>query len=344
MHAPIFFPENHPPLPSPKIGVLLLNLGTPNGTDYWSMRRYLSEFLSDRRIIELSPALWQPILQGIILNIRPKKSGAAYARIWNKEKDESPLRTTTRDLTEKVAALLQSDNPNVMVQYAMRYGDPSTSSIIEEMIKAGCDRLLLLPLYPQYSAATVGTACDQAFRQLMRERWQPSVRTVPPWYDDINHINLLAESIENHYKSLDWTPDVLVASFHGLPVEYFKKGDPYHCHCAKTARMLRERLGWDKDKLLMVFQSRFGPKEWLQPYADETVKSLPAKGIKNIAVISPGFVADCVETLDELAIELAHEFHTAGGENFSYIPCLNDNEDHARFIAAMATRELSGWL
>ncbi|MEL0078646.1 MAG: ferrochelatase, partial [Rhodospirillales bacterium] len=233
MHAPILFPENHPPLPSPKIGVLLLNLGTPNGTDYWSMRRYLSEFLSDRRIIELSPALWQPILQGIILNIRPKKSGAAYARIWNKEKDESPLRTTTRDLTEKVAALLQSDNPNVMVEYAMRYGDPSTSSVIEEMIKAGCDRLLLLPLYPQYSAATVGTACDQAFRQLMRERWQPSVRTVPPWYDDINHIDLLAESIENHYKSLDWTPDVLVASFHGLPVEYFKKGDPYHCHCAK---------------------------------------------------------------------------------------------------------------
>jgi ferrochelatase len=344
MHAPILFPENHPPLPSPKIGVLLLNLGTPNGTDYWSMRRYLSEFLSDRRIIELSPALWQPILQGIILNIRPKKSGAAYARIWNKEKDESPLRTTTRDLTEKVAALLQSDNPNLMVEYAMRYGDPSTSSVIEEMIKAGCDRLLLLPLYPQYSAATVGTACDQAFRQLMRERWQPSVRTVPPWYDDINHINLLAESIENHYKILDWTPDVLVASFHGLPVEYFKKGDPYHCHCAKTARMLRERLGCDKDKLLLVFQSRFGPKEWLQPYADETVKSLPAKGIKNIAVISPGFVADCVETLDELAIELAHEFHTAGGENFSYIPCLNDNEDHARFIAEMATRELSGWL
>ena len=306
MHAPILFPENHPPLPSPKIGVLLLNLGTPNGTDYWSMRRYLSEFLSDRRIIELSPALWQPILQGIILNIRPKKSGAAYARIWNKEKDESPLRTTTRDLTEKVAALLQSDNPNVMVEYAMRYGDPSTSSVIEEMIKAGCDRLLLLPLYPQYSAATVGTACDQAFRQLMRERWEPSVRTVPPWYDDINHIGLLAESIEDHYKSLDWTPDVLVASFHGLPVEYFKKGDPYHCHCAKTARMLRERLGWDKDKLLMVFQSRFGPKEWLQPYADETVKSLPAKGIKNIAVISPGFVADCVETLDELAICLLY--------------------------------------
>lgn len=344
MHAPILFPENHPPLPSPKIGVLLLNLGTPNGTDYWSMRRYLSEFLSDRRIIELSPALWQPILQGIILNIRPKKSGAAYARIWNKEKDESPLRTTTRDLTEKVAALLQSDNPNVMVEYAMRYGDPSTSSVIEEMIKAGCDRLLLLPLYPQYSAATVGTACDQAFRQLMRERWQPSVRTVPPWYDDAEHINLLAESIEEHYNNLDWKPDVLVASFHGLPVEYFKKGDPYHCHCAKTARMLRERLGWDKDKLLMVFQSRFGPKEWLQPYADETVKSLPAKGIKNIAVISPGFVADCVETLDELAIELAHEFHTAGGENFSYIPCLNDNENHARFIAEMATRELCGWL
>ncbi|MEL0002462.1 MAG: ferrochelatase [Rhodospirillales bacterium] len=344
MRATTSYPEKHPTIPEAKIGILLLNLGTPNATDYWSMRRYLSEFLSDRRIIELSPALWQPILQGIILSIRPKKSGAAYARIWNKEKNESPLRTTTRDLTEKVASIIRPAHPNIIVDFAMRYGDPSTASVIERMIKEGCDRLLLLPLYPQYSAATSGTACDQAFRQLMRERWQPAIRTTPPWYDDPNHIDLLAESIERHYNKLDWTPDLLVTSFHGLPMEYFEKGDPYHCHCAKTARMLRERLGWEKEKLLMVFQSRFGPKEWLQPYADETVKSLPAKGIKKIAVISPGFVADCVETLDELAIELAHGFHAAGGENFTYIPCLNDDDGHAAYIANLATRELSGWI
>lgn len=344
MTAAFALPPGHPPLPDAKIGVLLLNLGTPNGTDYWSMRRYLSEFLSDPRIIELPKLLWQPILQGPILTFRPKKSGHAYRKIWNEEKDESPLRTITRDIAEGVARELGTRHPGLMVDFAMRYGDPSTGSVIRRMIEAGCDRLLLVPLYPQYSAATTATACDQAFRQLMQERWQPATRTAPPWFDDPAHIELLAQSVEETYAALDWTPDVLLASFHGLPKEYFDKGDPYHCHCAKTARLLRERLGWPEDKLKMVFQSRFGPKEWLQPYADETIRALPAAGAKNVAIISPGFVADCVETLEELAIGLKEEFEAAGGENFAYVPCLNDTPGHVQFLADMAERELGGWL
>lgn len=337
-------PDGHPNLPSAKIGVLLLNLGTPNGTDYWSMRRYLSEFLSDRRIIELPRLMWQPILQGVVLSVRPSKSGKAYDKIWNREKNESPLRTYTRGLAEGVAAQLESDHPNVLVDYGMRYGDPSTAGKVRQMIEAGCDRLLLAPLYPQYSAATTATACDEAFRQLMKERWQPAVRTVGPWHDNPGHIDLLAKSVIAHYAKLDWKPDVLVASFHGLPKENLDKGDPYHCHCAKTARLLRQRLGWPEDKLLLAFQSRFGPKEWLQPYADETIRGLPAKGAKNVAMISPGFVADCVETLEELAIGLEEEFHEAGGENFSYIPCLNDTPGHVRFMTGLIQRELAGWI
>lgn len=344
MPAKAALPEGHPPLPAPKIGVLLLNLGTPNGTDYWSMRRYLGEFLSDRRIIELPQVLWQPILQGVILTVRPKKSGAAYAKIWNKEKDESPLRTYTRGLTEGVAERLRAKCPNLMIDYAMRYGDPSTAGKVRAMIEAGCDRLLLLPLYPQYSAATTATACDEAFRQLMRERWQPAVRTVGSWHDNPGHIDLLAKSVLARYAKLDWTPDVLVASFHGLPKENLTKGDPYHCHCHKTARLLRQRLGWKEDKLVLAFQSRFGPKEWLQPYADETIRSLPGKGVKNVAMISPGFVSDCIETLEELAIGLKEEFEAAGGENFAYVPCLNDTPGHIAFIGGLVERELAGWI
>ncbi len=344
MPAAHALPDGHPDQPAPKIGVLLLNLGTPNGTDYRSMRRYLSEFLSDRRIIELPQALWQPILQGIILTVRPSKSGKAYARIWNQERDESPLRTYTRAVTEEVAATLAEAHPNLLVDYAMRYGDPSTAGKVRGMIDAGCNRLLLVPLYPQYSAATTATACDEAFRQLMRERWQPAIRTAPPWFDDPAHIDLLAQSVEAHYARLDWTPDVLIASFHGLPKAYFEKGDPYHCHCAKTARLLRERLGWPEDKLVMAFQSRFGPKEWLQPYADETIRALAAKGARNVAMISPGFVTDCVETLEELAIGLEEEFLAAGGENFAYVPCLNDDPGQIAFLADLIRRELAGWL
>lgn len=344
MSCPYALPTAHPELPTPKIGVLLLNLGTPNGTDYWSMRRYLSEFLSDRRIIELPKLFWQPILQGIILTLRPSKSGKAYAKIWNTEKDESPLRTYTRDLTEGVAETLRAAHPNIMVDYAMRYGEPATGAKIQEMVEAGCDRLLLLPLYPQYSAATVATACDQAFRHLLTERWQPAVRTAQPWYDDPAHIELLAKSVEAHFASLDWEPEALIASFHGLPKEYFDKGDPYHCHCAKTARLLGERLGWGEDRLIMAFQSRFGPKEWLQPYADATLRGLAEKGVKRVAMISPGFVVDCVETLEELAIGLKEEFHADGGEQFAYVPCLNDSPEHAKFLATRIERELGGWI
>lgn len=344
MSCPYVLPTDHPELPTPKIGVLLLNLGTPDGTDYWSMRRYLSEFLSDRRIIELPKLFWQPILQGIILTLRPSKSGKAYAKIWNKEKDESPLRTYTRGLTEGVAEALREAHPNIMVDYAMRYGQPATGDKIQGMIEAGCDRLLLLPLYPQYSAATVATACDQAFRHLLTERWQPAIRTARPWYDDPEHIELLAQSVERHFASLDWEPEALIASFHGLPKEYFDKGDPYHCHCAKTARLLRERLGWGEDRLIMAFQSRFGPKEWLQPYADATLRGLAEKGVKRVAMISPGFVVDCVETLEELAIGLQEEFHEDGGEQFAYVPCLNDSPEHAQFLATRIKRELGGWI
>ena len=344
MSAPYVLPDDHPPLPAPKIGVLLLNLGTPNGTDYRSMRRYLSEFLSDQRIIELPRALWQPILQGVILTVRPSRSGKAYAEIWNREKDESPLRTYTRGLTEGVAARLAEDCADVVVDHAMRYGDPSTGSRIRAMIAAGVDRLLLVPLYPQYSATTTATACDQAFRQLMTERWQPAVRTAPTWHDDPGYIDLLARSVEQHFAGLSWTPDRLVISFHGLPKAYFEKGDPYHCHCAKTARLLRERLGWPEDRAIMAFQSRFGPKEWLQPYADETIRALPAEGARNVAMISPGFVADCVETLEELSIGLREDFLAAGGENFAYVPCLNDSPGQIEFMTNLVRRELSGWI
>lgn len=344
MTSPYALPSGHPRLPEPKIGVLLLNLGTPGATDYWSMRRYLGEFLSDRRIIELPQIFWQPILQGIILTLRPSKSGKAYDAIWNRERDESPLLTHTRALTEGVAAKLSGAHPNLLVDFAMRYGDPSTPSKVRAMIDAGCDRLLLMPLYPQYSAATTATACDQAFRQLMQERWQPATRTVGSWHDHPGYIDLLAASVEAHYAGLDWTPDRLVVSFHGLPKENLEKGDPYHCHCVKTARLLQERLGWPDEKLTMAFQSRFGPKEWLQPYADETIRGLPAAGAKNVAMISPGFVADCVETLEELAIGLQEEFHAAGGDNFTYVSCLNDSVGQVNFISDLAVRELQGWL
>jgi ferrochelatase len=337
-------PAGHPPVKVPRIGVLLINLGTPDGTDYWSMRRYLKEFLSDRRVIELSPFLWQPILQGIILTLRPGKSGRAYAKIWNREKDESPLRTYTRAIAEKLGPRLVESVPGVLVEWGMRYGSPSVESRLQAMVEAGCSRVLVFPLYPQYSAATTATACDSAFRALMKERWQPSLRTAPAYYDDPGYIEALARSVESHLGGLDWEPEVLLASFHGVPRENLDKGDPYHCQCQKTARLLRERLGWPEERLRIVFQSRFGPKEWLQPYADETVMALAKQGTKRIAMISPGFVADCLETLEELDMDLREDFLAAGGEAFAYVPCLNDSPAQIEFLAASCLRELSGWI
>ena len=339
-------PAGHPPITTPNVGVLLLNLGTPDGTDYWSMRRYLREFLSDDRVIDVNPLLWRPLLHTVILTTRPSRSGKAYAAIWNRDRDESPLRTITRSQSEKLAAALAEALPghDLVVDWAMRYGNPSTGAVLKRMIEAGCTRLLLFALYPQYAAATTATAYDQAFRALMAERWQPAIRTAPPYHDEPWYVEALAGSIEAHLAGLAWRPEVVLASFHGLPRRYLTLGDPYHCHCVKTARLLRERLGWDDQDLRLTFQSRFGREEWLRPYTDETVRSLAADGVKNLAIVTPGFAADCVETLEEIAIGARESFLQHGGENFTFVPCLNDEADYIALLTDLVRRELAGWI
>ncbi|NVD41572.1 ferrochelatase [Ensifer sp. HO-A22] len=336
-------PANHPPVKSGKVGVLLVNLGTPDGTDYTSMRRYLREFLSDRRVIEWSRLFWYPILYGIVLNTRPGKVGKAYEMIWNKDLNESYLRTYTRNQATLMAAAF-ADQPMIVVDWGMRYGQPSIASRMEALQKAGCERILVFPLYPQYAAATTATVNDKAFEALLKMRWQPALRTVPPYHDDPVYIDALATSITRHLATLDWEPEVVLTSFHGIPKSYFDKGDPYYCQCQKTARLLREKLGWSKDKLQVTFQSRFGPEEWLQPYTDKTVEKLAQDGIKRIAVINPGFVSDCLETLEEIAEQAAESFHHNGGEKFAHIPCLNDSEEGMTVLEHVVRRELSGWL
>ena len=336
-------PPGHPPFKVGKLGVLLINLGTPEGTSYWPMRRYLKEFLSDRRVIEVNPVLWWVLLNGIILTTRPKKSGHAYEQIWNREKNESPLKTITRSQAEKLAARL-SDLPNVIVDWGMRYGLPPTAERIQALKDQGCDRILLFPLYPQYSASTTATALDKAYDALKTMRWQPAIRPVPPYFDNPAHIDALALSLEAHLKTLDWEPDLILASFHGLPKDYFMAGDPYHCHCMKTARLLGERLNLPRGKLQVVFQSRFGKAEWLQPYAQQTVEELPSKGVKKLVMMTPGFASDCVETLEEVAIGLKETFEEAGGEKFSVVPCLNDSEPSIAMLDSIVRNELKGWL
>ncbi|KQY11295.1 ferrochelatase [Rhizobium sp. Root482] len=334
---------NHPPVRFGKIGVLLVNLGTPDGTDKVSMRRYLKQFLMDRRVIEWSPLFWYPILFGIVLNTRPAKVGKAYETIWNKELNESYLRTYTRNQADLMARSFD-DLPNVRVDWAMRYGQPSIHSKLDELQKDGCEKILVFPLYPQYAAATTATVNDEAFKALLKMRWQPALRTVAPYHDDPVYIDALANSITSHLATLDWEPEVVLASFHGIPKSYFEKGDPYYCHCQKTARLLREKLGWTKEKLQVTFQSRFGPEEWLQPYTDKTVEKLGQEGVKRIAVINPGFVSDCLETLEEIGDQAAESFHHAGGEKFTHIPCLNDGEDGMRVLENVVRRELMGWV
>lgn len=336
-------PEGHPRVQARKVGVLLVNLGTPDGTDFWSMRRYLREFLSDKRVIETPRAIWLPLLYGIILNTRPGRVGKAYATIWNKDLDESYLRTYTRNQSDRLGEAL-ADQPTVMVDWAMRYGQPSIADKLEALKAAGCDRIVLFPLYPQYAAATTATVNDKAFLSLMKMRWQPALRTVPPYHDDPAYIEAIAASIETHLATLDWEPEIVLSSFHGIPQSYFDKGDPYHCHCMKTARLVRERLGWSKDRFMPTFQSRFGPEEWLQPYTDKTVEKLAKEGVKRIAVINPGFVSDCLETLEEIAGEAAEIFHRNGGEHFTHIPCLNDSKGGMDVIEAVVRRELQGWI
>jgi ferrochelatase len=344
----IRLPEGHPPVKKGKIGVLLLNLGTPDGTDYWSMRRYLKEFLSDRRVIEVPRLLWWPLLNLVILTTRPGRKGKDYATIWNNEKNEGPLKTITRDQAEALAKRFSGEkNPsdsNVVVDWAMRYQNPSTESRIEALKAEGCDRILLLPLYPHYAAATTATAADHAFRALMKMRWQPYVRVAPAYADEPAYIEALANSVRGHLATLDFEPEVLIATFHGMPQKYLEAGDPYHCECQKTGRLLREALGWEKERFRITFQSRFGNDPWLQPYTDKTVESLAKSGIRRLAMIAPGFSADCLETLEELDGENREIFIHNGGEKFSYIPALNASEGGIDVIEAIARRELMGWL
>jgi protoporphyrin/coproporphyrin ferrochelatase len=333
--------ERHPPVMSARCGLLLVNLGTPDDTDYRSVRRYLSEFLSDRRVIEAKPAVWQPILQGVVLSVRPQKSGKNYARIWN-ERGESPLRTYTRAQAEALERRLAADD--VAVEWGMRYGKPSVASAIDALLAKGCDRIVLLPLYPQYSATTTATANDQAFRHLMRLRRQPATRTVPSFPDHPRYVEALAASVRAAMGRLDWEPEVLIASFHGLPVDYVRKGDPYPAECERTTDAVRQALGWERDRLLLTYQSRFGPAKWLEPYTAPTVQNLVKRGVKRIAVFCPGFLADCIETLDEIGNELREEFEHAGGERFAALPCLNDAPEAIDLLEALARDELRGWI
>ncbi len=336
-------PTEHPTVKHGKIGVLLINLGTPDATDYFSMRRYLKEFLSDQRVIEANPVIWWFILNVIILSKRPFSSGEAYKSIWNTEKNESPLKTISRSQAEKVANEV-ANNQEIIVDWGMRYGNPSTKSRLEALQKQGCDRILLFPLYPQYAAATTATACDKAFDALKEMRWQPTIRIVPPYFDNPDYIEAIADSIQDHIAEIEWSPEVVIASYHGLPKRYFEAGDPYHCHCVKTTRLLQQRLRWSDQKLRMTFQSRFGKEEWLQPYTDETVKQLAEEGVKRLAIVCPGFAADCVETLEEIALEAGEIFKEHGGEQFTLIPCLNDTPDGVRVLTGCIKNELQGWL
>lgn len=338
-------PADHPRLPAAKVGVVIANLGTPDATDYWSMRRYLSEFLSDRRVIDYPAWKWQPLLQAMVLTKRPFSSGANYRKIWNAERNESPLLTTTRAQAAGVAAALAARyGDRVIVDFAMRYGNPSTPSVIGRLQAEGCERILFFPLYPQYSAPTTATANDQAFRALMALRWQPAFRTVPAYYDHPLYVEALAQSVEAAYARLDRRPDLLVTSYHGMPERYLAEGDPYHCQCRKTTRLLGERLGWPEAEVVVSFQSKFGPEEWLKPYTVEEVARRARAGQRHVAVIAPAFSSDCVETLEEIEGEIRESFLHAGGEEFTYIPCLNADPAHIAMMAAIVERELGGWV
>ena len=335
-------PTGHPVAPNGRVGVLIVNLGTPEGTDYWSIRRYLREFLSDRRVIEAPRPIWLPILQLILLR-RPAAKGRDYAAIWNQERGEGPLKTITRSQSGKLEAALGDLRPQVEVDWAMRYGFPSIPERLQALQEKGCDRILAIPLYPQYCAATTATVGDKVFETLSAMRWQPALRIAAPYYDDPAYIEGLARSTRAGLAKLDFEPEILLASYHGIPQSYFDKGDPYYCHCAKTTRLLRQALGLSEDRLPMTFQSRFGRAEWLKPYTADAVRRLAGSGIKRLAVVTPGFSADCLETLEEIGVENAGYFHEAGGESFAAIPCLNDSPEGMAVIETVARRELKGW-
>lgn len=337
-----------PVFKSGRIGVLLLNLGTPEATDYWSMRRYLKEFLSDKRVIETPRLLWWPILNLIILTKRPAAKGKDYDSIWNTDLNELPLKTTTRGQAEKLAQIISDASPEagelITVDWAMRYGFPSVKDRLQALQDQGCDRILLVPLYPQYAAATSATACDKAFEALMQMRWQPTIRVSPPYYEDTVYIDALATSLRQSLAKLDFEPEKILASFHGVPKSYILKGDPYRSQCERTHALLCEAMNMPQDKLMLTFQSRFGNEEWLTPYTDMTVKGLAESGIKRLAIITPGFSADCLETIEEIAVENRDIFMEHGGEQFAAIPCLNNSPEGMDVITSVVRRELQGWV
>jgi ferrochelatase len=335
-------PAALPPFPPAKVGLLLVNLGSPAGYDAGSVRRYLRQFLSDPRVIEIARPVWFVILNAFVLTTRPKKSGHAYEQVWNRERNEAPLVTITRAQAEKLATGLAPDG--VLVDWAMRYGAPSIDSRLRALKDAGCERILIAPLYPQYAASTTATVNDEAFRTLQALRWQPALRTLPPYHDDPVYIDALAQAMTEDLAKLDFEPELVIASFHGLPKAYVDKGDPYARHCRETVQLLRARLGWGEEKLRLTFQSRFGRAEWLQPYTDVTLEELGKSGVKRVAVVTPGFSADCLETLEEIAIRGGETFREAGGTHYAALPCLNDRPMSMGLLEHLARRELAGWL
>jgi protoporphyrin/coproporphyrin ferrochelatase len=327
---------DHPEIKFGKTGILLVNLGTPSSTSWWDIRKYLKEFLSDKRVIELNPILWKLILNLFILTFRPSKTAQAYKKIWLKETDESPLRFFTRKQSEKLKVKI--GNSRVIIDFAMRYGDPSIKSKLYDLKKSGCENIVVLPLYPQYAAATTATVCDEVYRTLMKMRWQPSLQIIPHYESEPLYISALTKSMERKIKEINWRPDLIIASYHGIPKKYFDKGDPYHCYCQKTTRLIKEKFS--EIEVQTTFQSRFGPQEWLTPYTDKTLENLPSKGIKNLLVICPGFASDCVETLEEINILGKETFLKNGGEKFDLIPCLNDNSEHIELFEHLIKKHL----
>ncbi len=328
--------KNHPPVKFGKTGVLIINLGTPDSTSWLDIRKYLREFLSDRRVIEVNPVIWQIILNIFILNFRPSKTAKAYKEIWMKDKNMSPLLYYTKKQSEKISNSISKEN--IIIDFAMRYGNPSIKSKIHKLHEMGCENLVVVPLYPQYAAATTATVCDEVYRTLMKMRWQPSLKIIPHYESDPLYINALVNSINKKLNEINWKPDLIIASYHGIPKKYFDKGDPYHCYCHKTTRLISEKFSLIKIKT--TFQSRFGPQEWLQPYTDKTLENLPDEGVKNVLTICPGFSSDCVETLEEILIQGKESFISAGGVNFDMVPCLNDNDDHILLLKSLIERNI----
>jgi len=327
---------NHPPIKFGKTGVLIINLGTPDSTSWFDIRKYLKEFLSDRRVIEVNPIIWQIILNLFILTFRPSKTAKAYKEIWMKEKNISPLLYYTKKQAEKLSSYIEKEN--TVIDFAMRYGNPSIKSKILKLHEQGCENLVILPLYPQYAAATTATVCDEVYRVLMKMRWQPSLKIIPHYESDLMYVDALVNSINKKISEINWKPDLIIASYHGIPKKYFDKGDPYHCYCHKTTRLISEKF--NSIEIKTTFQSRFGPQEWLQPYTDKTLEDLPKKGIKNILTICPGFSSDCVETLEEILIQGKESFINSGGKNFDMIPCLNDSDDHILLLKSLIERSI----